>query len=90
VGGPIHTIKEDVPAKSSHLCKSGKYFFIHFSNNDIFLYDTVTGSKVQKIIGAPYSTRIVRFSGNGRKIIYGNTQLLCMWDTIEGTISMRT
>jgi WD40 repeat protein len=88
--GPIHTVKEDTPAKSAHLCRNGKYFFVHFSNNDIFLYDTYSGKKIQKIIGAPYCTKTVKFSGNGEKIIYGNTQLLCLWDILEGTMAMRT
>ena len=72
------------------MCQSGKYFFIHNSNNDIYLYDSKTGTIIEKIFGAPYSTKIVKFSGNSRKIIYGNTQLLCMWDIVKCGITIRT
>lgn len=61
---PIISIKLDSTPRSAKLSHCGKYFFIHDSNNVIYLYDTRSGTVVQQILGVPLSIKTIKFSGN--------------------------
>lgn len=61
---PLHTIKLDSTPRSSKISQCGKYFYIHDSNNTIYLYDTRTATIIQHIFGVPVSTKNIRFSKN--------------------------
>jgi DNA-binding beta-propeller fold protein YncE len=61
---PIHTIKLESTPRSAKISQCGKYFYIHDSNNTIYLYDTRTATIIQQIYGVPISAKSIRFSKN--------------------------
>lgn len=87
---PIHTIKLDSTPRSTKLSQCGKYFYVHDSNNIIYLYDTKSCTIIQQIIGAPVSTKAIRFSKNSLKLIYASTQMLCLWNILKCSVDVRT
>jgi hypothetical protein len=45
---------------------------------------------VQQIYGAPPTTKSIKISKNSEKIIYGSTQILCVWSVKKCMIDIRT
>lgn len=87
---PIHTIKLDSTPRSAKISQCGKYFYIHDNNNTIQLYDTRNCIILQLIYGVPISTKAIKFSKNSNKLIYGSTQMLCLWNIKNCSIDVRT
>lgn len=61
---PIVAIKLDSTPRSSKLSQCGKYFYVHDSSDNIYLYDTKYGILIQKVLGVPISIKSIRFSKN--------------------------
>lgn len=45
---------------------------------------------LQQVIGAQNATKAIRFSKNSSKLIYGSTQMLCLWNIRKCRIDVRT
>jgi hypothetical protein len=41
-------------------------------------------------MGTPTATKAIKFSKNSEKLIYGSTQMLCLWNIRKCAIDVRT
>jgi WD40 repeat protein len=87
---PLLTVRLDSIPRSAKISTCGKYFFVHDFSNIISLYDIRSGVLIQQIFGAPPSTKTIKFSKNLEKVIFGSTQMICIWNVWKCTIDMRT
>ena len=62
------------------LSPCGRYLCLSSIGNDITLYETRTGTILQKVIGSPYGIKNIKFSADSRKLIFGSTQRICLWN----------
>lgn len=79
LGEPLHVIKLDSSPRLVKLSPNGQYFIIYEMANTISIYETKSGEIVQKIFDVPPSIKTVRFSKDSLKMIYGSSQILCLW-----------
>lgn len=88
--GPRYTLKMNTSPRGVVMSPCGKYFCVHESSNEMYLYETESGSKIQKVLGSTFSVKSIKFSGNSRKMIYGSTQIVCLWNILMCSMDMRT
>lgn len=58
---PINSIKLTSAPRSAKLSQCGKYFYVHDSNNIIYIYDTRTCMVMQQVGSVPVATKSIRF-----------------------------
>jgi len=52
------------------------------------IYSTERGQQIQKIMGVPRSTNNFVISGNGRKLLFGNNNTICLYDVARGDLDI--
>lgn len=90
IENPHQTVhfSESIRLAGFSLC--GNYFFVVDFNYVLYIYDTQTATILQKIYGLNNSIKDVKFSQNFSRLLYGNSQLLCLWDLRKNSPLMRT
>ena len=82
----VQKIKRSSYPRSAKISKCGTFFLASFTDNSVSLFDTKTGSELTKVIGVPTSCSNFLIYDNGRRILYGNNQTVCLWSISTASI----
>lgn len=86
----VKEVKKLAYPRYAKLSSCGTFFVASFTDSTVSLFDTRLGNEITKVIGVPLSTYIFVISGNGKKLLYGNNQQICLWNIITAEIEVLT
>ena len=75
----VRTIKKTAYPKSAKISRCGTFIVAHYNDNFVYILNAITGKDIQTVMGVPPGSRNFYFSGNSKKLIFGNNQTVCIW-----------
>lgn len=82
------TIRRMAYPRTVKLSKCERFLLASFTDNTVGIYCSRSGSQLSKIIGVPRSTTNFIISDNSQKLLFANSNTLCLWNIAKGRLEM--